>query len=235
MAMCPLTTSTTNSCENAKRGKHRSGCGLAHQQTSIVVAEDIDAARKDRDREWQRLSTGPKERTSCRSTPAPSPNRPLAPRPSASWPARPRAFIHRSTTCRAPYVDVAFHELSADSLYTDGEPARPALVSAWVRAGHRDAETTHLATEIATAVTRITAIRAERVLVVIQSSPARYAVEGGRVLPEPGHEQSWIAGSLRRPAMLSDERLQFPTLDKASPIRPCNNFRLSHISRHSRR
>jgi len=52
MAMCPLTTSTTNSCENAKRGKHRSGCGLAHQQTSIVVAEDIDAARKDRDREW---------------------------------------------------------------------------------------------------------------------------------------------------------------------------------------
>jgi len=146
------------------------------------------------------------------------------------------ARIHSSINhVPSTYVDVAFHELSADSLYTDGEPGRPALVSAWVRAGHRDAETTHLATEIATAVTRITAIRAERVLVVIQSSPARYAVEGGRVLPEPGHEQSWIAGSLRRPAMLSDERLQFPTLDKASPIRPCNNFRLSHISRHSRR
>jgi len=146
------------------------------------------------------------------------------------------ARIHSSINhVPSTYVDVAFHELSADSLYTDGEPARPALVSAWVRAGHRDAETTRLATEIATAVTRITAIRAERVLLVIQSSPARYAVEGGRVLPEPGHEQSWIAGSLRRPAMLSDERLQFPTLDKASPIRPCNNFRLSHISRHSRR
>ena len=30
------------------------------------------------------------------------------------------------------------------------------------------------------------------VLVVIQSSPARFAVEGGRVLPEPGDEPSWL-------------------------------------------
>ena len=49
MAMCPLTTSTTNSCEGAKRGKRSSGRGLAHQHKQIVVAEDIDAARKDRD------------------------------------------------------------------------------------------------------------------------------------------------------------------------------------------
>jgi len=55
------------------------------------------------------------------------------------------ARIHSSINhVPSTYVDVAFHELSADSLYTDGEPARPALVSAWVRAGHRDAETTHL-------------------------------------------------------------------------------------------
>ena len=47
----------------------------------------------------------------------------------------------------------------------------------------------------AVAVTRITGIAAERVLVVIERSPARFAVEGGRVLPEPGHEQAWIAGS----------------------------------------
>jgi thiamine pyrophosphate-dependent acetolactate synthase large subunit-like protein len=37
--------------------------------------------------------------------------------------------------------------------------------------------------------------RRERVLVVIESSPARFAVEGGRVQLEPGHEQAWIAGS----------------------------------------
>ena len=106
------------------------------------------------------------------------------------------ARIHSSIThVPSTYVNVAFHELSADGLYTDGEPARPVLVSGWVREGHRDTETTRLATEIATAVTRITAIPAERVLVVIQSSPARFAVEGGRLLPEPGQEQTWLAGS----------------------------------------
>ena len=93
------------------------------------------------------------------------------------------------------YVNVAFHQLAADGRYTDGKPAKPVLVSGWVREGQPDAQTTRLAAGIATAVTRITAIPAERKLVVIQSSPARYAVEGGRVLPEPGHEQTWIAGS----------------------------------------
>ena len=106
------------------------------------------------------------------------------------------AHIHSSLNhVPSTYVNVAFHELAADGLYTDGEPATPVLVTGWVREGHPDAETTRLATEIATAVTRITTIPAERVLVVIQSSPARFAVEGGRVLPEPGHEKSWLAGS----------------------------------------
>jgi phenylpyruvate tautomerase PptA (4-oxalocrotonate tautomerase family) len=90
------------------------------------------------------------------------------------------------------YVNVVFHELPADSLYTDGVPAAPVLVSGWVRQGHPADETTRLATEIAAAITRLTNIAAERVLVVIQSSPARFAVEGGRALPEPGQEQSWI-------------------------------------------
>jgi hypothetical protein len=38
-------------------------------------------------------------------------------------------------------------------------------------------------------------VPAERILVVFESSPASFAVEGGRVLPEPGEEQAWIAGS----------------------------------------
>ena len=93
------------------------------------------------------------------------------------------------------YVNVVFHELPADAIYTDGRPAVPVLVSGWVRAGHPDADTTRLATEISTAATRVTGISAERVIVVFTSSPAHYAVEGGRVLPEPGQEQAWIDGS----------------------------------------
>jgi len=84
------------------------------------------------------------------------------------------------------YVKVDFHELPADSVYTDGIPASPVLVSGWVRDDHPKAETARLATEVADAVTGITGVSAEHVLVVFQSSPASFAVEGGRVLPEPG-------------------------------------------------
>ncbi len=34
------------------------------------------------------------------------------------------------------YVNVVFHELPADSVYTDGVPASPVLVSGWIREGH---------------------------------------------------------------------------------------------------
>jgi phenylpyruvate tautomerase PptA (4-oxalocrotonate tautomerase family) len=105
------------------------------------------------------------------------------------------ASIHSSINhVPATYVNVVFHELAAGNVYTAGVPASPVLVSGWVREGHPEAETTRLATEIAAVVTRITHADAERVLVVMQSSPARFAIEGGRVLPEPGQEQAWISG-----------------------------------------
>ena len=101
------------------------------------------------------------------------------------------SLIHVPST----YVNVAFHELEADGLYAGGVPASPVLVTGWVREGHPADDTTRLATEIATAVTRTLEIDVDRVLVVIQPSPARFAVEGGRVLPEPGQEKEWLAGS----------------------------------------
>jgi hypothetical protein len=48
--------------------------------------------------------------------------------------------------------------------------------------------------DMRTAVTRVAGVPAEQVLVVFQSSPASFAIEGGRVLPEPGEEEAWIAG-----------------------------------------
>jgi phenylpyruvate tautomerase PptA (4-oxalocrotonate tautomerase family) len=91
------------------------------------------------------------------------------------------------------YVNVVFHELAADNVYTDGQPAQPLLINGWVRTGHPDDETSQLVTEIADAATRVTGIPANRVLVVIQNSPARFASEGGGALPEPGEEQVWLA------------------------------------------
>ena len=93
------------------------------------------------------------------------------------------------------YVNVVFHELPAGGIYTDGVPANPVLVNGWVRSGHPADKTTRLATEIAAAVSRIANVDPDRVMMVIQNSPASGAVEGGRVLPEPGQEQAWIAGA----------------------------------------
>jgi phenylpyruvate tautomerase PptA (4-oxalocrotonate tautomerase family) len=93
------------------------------------------------------------------------------------------------------YVNVVFNELPAGDVYTDGRPAQPLLINGWVRTGHPDDETSRLVTEIADAATRVTGLPLERVLVVIQNSPARFAIEGGRVLREPGEEQGWLAAT----------------------------------------
>ena len=90
------------------------------------------------------------------------------------------------------YVNVVFPGLPADSVYTDGVPASPLLISGWVRSGHPEADTTRLAIETAAAATRVTGMPPDRILVVFQSSPAHFAVEGGRVLPAPGEERAWI-------------------------------------------
>ncbi|ANI41803.1 tautomerase family protein [Mycolicibacterium vaccae] len=101
--------------------------------------------------------------------------------------------IH-STVNHVPgtYVNVVFHELAPEDVYTDGRPAQPLLINGWVRTGHPEAQTSQLVAEIAAAATRVTGIPADRILVVIQNSPAHFAIEGGRVLPAPGEEQAWL-------------------------------------------
>jgi phenylpyruvate tautomerase PptA (4-oxalocrotonate tautomerase family) len=90
------------------------------------------------------------------------------------------------------YVNVVFHELAPDDVYTDGRPAQPLLINGWVRTGHPEAQSSQLVAEIAAAAARITGLPTKRVLVVIQNSPAHLAIEGGRVLPDPGEEQAWL-------------------------------------------
>jgi hypothetical protein len=52
--------------------------------------------------------------------------------------------------------------------------------------------TTRLALELASAGARISGVDQGHVMVVIEDSPASSAVEGGRVLPEPGQEEEWL-------------------------------------------
>ncbi|MFJ1746557.1 tautomerase family protein [Streptomyces sp. NPDC088116] len=90
------------------------------------------------------------------------------------------------------YVNVVFSELPQDSVYVGGQPGAPLLISGWARRGHPQEETTRLALELSAAASRITAIPERRILVVIEDSPARSAVEAGQVLPDPGQEKEWL-------------------------------------------
>ena len=96
------------------------------------------------------------------------------------------------------YVNVVFHELPKGNIFTDSAPSSVLLINGWAREGHPADETTQLVIDIARASSRITGLPAENILVVIQSSPARFAVEGGRVLPEPGQEAAWLARDTAR-------------------------------------
>ncbi|MFD5574818.1 tautomerase family protein [Streptomyces cadmiisoli] len=92
------------------------------------------------------------------------------------------------------YVDVVFSELPRDSVFAGGRPGTPLLISGWARRGHPQKETTRLALERFAAASRIAGVPQDRVMVVIQDSPARSAVEAGRVLPDPGEEAEWLDG-----------------------------------------
>jgi phenylpyruvate tautomerase PptA (4-oxalocrotonate tautomerase family) len=89
-------------------------------------------------------------------------------------------------------VFVAFSEPPATSVFAGGEQRRLLVVSGWARRGHPQESTTRLALELASAAARISGVDEDHVMVVIEDSPASSAVEGGRALPEPGHEEEWL-------------------------------------------
>jgi phenylpyruvate tautomerase PptA (4-oxalocrotonate tautomerase family) len=101
--------------------------------------------------------------------------------------------IHSSITA-APtsFVHVVFQELPATNVFTDASPSEPLLITGVIRAGRPDADKVRLATDISSSSSRIAGIPQERILVNIADRPARFAVEGGRVMPEPGAEDDWL-------------------------------------------
>lgn len=63
------------------------------------------------------------------------------------------------------------------------------IITGWARRGHPQKGATRLALELSAAAVRSTGVEESHVMVVIRNGPARNAVEGGQVLPEPGEER----------------------------------------------
>jgi len=101
--------------------------------------------------------------------------------------------IHAAVNQVPPtYVNVIFSEMPAGDVFVGGENGRPLIITGWARRGHPQEAVTRLATEVASAAARLSGLDERHVMVVIQDGPAQSAVEGGRVLPEPGQEAEWL-------------------------------------------
>jgi phenylpyruvate tautomerase PptA (4-oxalocrotonate tautomerase family) len=102
--------------------------------------------------------------------------------------------IHSSITgAPSSFVHVIFQELPATNVFTDSSPSQPLLITGVIRAGRADTDKVRLAKDISSGSSRVAGIPQDRILVNIADRPARFVVEGGRVMPEPGAENDWLA------------------------------------------
>ncbi len=86
------------------------------------------------------------------------------------------------------YVRVIFQETAPENCYTGGEVANVAMIRGIIRAG-RSAETKEaILRDLWELIQTVTGLGDDELLVSVQENPARNAMEGGEVLPEPGEE-----------------------------------------------
>jgi phenylpyruvate tautomerase PptA (4-oxalocrotonate tautomerase family) len=89
----------------------------------------------------------------------------------------------------AMFVHTFFTEDEAGLLPAD----KRALMLGSIRAGRTAEQKARLVAELTAAVAHALAVAPEQVSVVTVDVPARWVMEGGDVLPEPGDEAAWIA------------------------------------------
>ena len=102
--------------------------------------------------------------------------------------------IHAAVT-HAPtsFVHVVFHERPVGDLYTDAKPSSPLLIVGVIRGGRSDTDKQRLVLDLSAACARVSGRSEKDIVVGVTDIPAKFAVEGGRVLPEPGAERDWLS------------------------------------------
>jgi len=104
--------------------------------------------------------------------------------------AREVTRIHCEVTDALPgFVHTFFVEDDEGRLPAD----KRALMLGSIRAGRTAEQKVRLTAEIAGALARILGLAADQVTVVTIDVPARWIMEGGHVLPEPGDDATWLA------------------------------------------
>ncbi|MHA3020609.1 tautomerase family protein [Mycobacterium sp. BMJ-28] len=105
--------------------------------------------------------------------------------------------IHTEETgAPADFVHVVFPELSAEHMYSSGKAASPSIIRGQIRAGRPQELRERLITRIFQAYTSLTGAAPMAVVVAVLDVPAQWAMEDGRILPEPTEEAeaAWFGG-----------------------------------------
>ena len=98
--------------------------------------------------------------------------------------------IHCEVTAGLPlFVHTFFTEDDAGMLPSD----KRALMLGSIRAGRTAEQKATLVAQLEQSLARILAVGREQVSVVTVDVPARWVMEGGDILPEPGDEAAWVA------------------------------------------
>jgi phenylpyruvate tautomerase PptA (4-oxalocrotonate tautomerase family) len=101
--------------------------------------------------------------------------------------------IHAEVTGAPPdLVHVIYRELAAAENYTAGEPSSDTIITAHIRAGRSDAEKQRLLREVSGAAAAA-GRPLDTIAVLIRDVPAKYILESGAIVPEPGQEDAWLA------------------------------------------
>ncbi len=98
--------------------------------------------------------------------------------------------IHCETTGALPGFVHAFFAEDAKRKLPAGKQA---VVLGSIRAGRTPEQKQQLVSEMRSAIASILGRAADEVQVATVEVPARWVMEGGHILPEPGEEEEWLA------------------------------------------
>jgi phenylpyruvate tautomerase PptA (4-oxalocrotonate tautomerase family) len=93
------------------------------------------------------------------------------------------------------FVHVVINEVPETNIFSDSVPSHPLLIVGNTRGGRAYTQKSELALAISQISTKITGVPEAHTLVIIDDTEARFAVERGRILPDPGQEAEWLKQS----------------------------------------
>lgn len=90
------------------------------------------------------------------------------------------------------FVTVVFEDYGKGGAFKNDKPASPILVGGTIRAGRDNNQKAKMLHDLSDLLKDMTDVTDHDLIVALEDVPAKNAMEGGHVMPEPGEEQEWL-------------------------------------------